>query len=64
MQKSTCAALNAMVMQNKSKFQHMAVTGVVASKCGRHDFFLRGSVVDLQYGERCGHIKSKIFLIN
>ena len=41
-----------MVAQNPAKFKHMSVTGVLASKCRRHDLFIRGSVVDLQRGER------------
>lgn len=51
-QKSTCASLNVMVMQNPTKFKNMSVTGVVASKCGRHDMFLHKSMADLQRGER------------
>ena len=40
-----------MVAQNPTKFKNMSVTGVLASKCGWHDLFIRGSVVDLQRGE-------------
>jgi hypothetical protein len=50
--KSTCASLNVMVMQNPSKFQRMSVTGVVASKCARHNMFFYKSVADLYAGER------------
>ena len=41
-----------MVAQNPSKFKHMVVTGVLASKCARHDFFLHNAVVDMQKGEQ------------
>ena len=41
-----------MVTQNPSKFKHMVVTGVLASKCAQHDFFLHNAVVDMQKGER------------
>ncbi|TDL17558.1 hypothetical protein BD410DRAFT_843487 [Rickenella mellea] len=51
-EKSTCAHLNAVNMQEKMKFKNMEITGVVACKDGRHDFFRRGAMVDLQKGER------------
>jgi hypothetical protein len=48
-QKSTCAYLDVVNSQNKSKFKSMTVTGVVACEC-RHGFLK--SMVDLQKGEK------------
>jgi len=38
-------------MQNIVKFKSMVVSGVIAFKCARHDYFLPGAVVDLTKGE-------------
>ncbi|KAF7975232.1 hypothetical protein HWV62_10194 [Athelia sp. TMB] len=51
-EKSTCAKLNAVDMQNKLKFRGCVITGVVAINCARHNFFRHGSMVDLQKGEK------------
>ncbi|KZP09514.1 hypothetical protein FIBSPDRAFT_963909 [Athelia psychrophila] len=51
-EKSTCAKLNAVEMQNKLKFRGCKVTGVVAVNCARHNLFRYGSMVDLYKGER------------
>ena len=51
-QKSTCASLNVVVMQNPSKFKNMTVTGVVSTRCGRHDLSLYQATADLHRGER------------
>ncbi|KAF7973122.1 hypothetical protein HWV62_16156 [Athelia sp. TMB] len=51
-EKSTCAKLNAVDMQNKLKFRGCSTTGVVAVNCARHNFFRYGSMVDLQLGEK------------
>jgi Kyakuja-Dileera-Zisupton transposase len=49
LQKSTCAHLKVVNMQDKIKFRSMDITGVVSTTC-RHIFVL--STVDLQKGER------------
>ncbi|TDL14301.1 hypothetical protein BD410DRAFT_734301 [Rickenella mellea] len=51
-QKSTCAKLNAVNMQEKIKFKGMVCTGVVKCKCARHDFSLPKATANLQKGER------------
>ncbi|KAF7969559.1 hypothetical protein HWV62_26913 [Athelia sp. TMB] len=51
-EKSTCAKLNAVDMQNKLKFRGCTITGVVSVNCARHNFFWHGSTVDLQLGEK------------
>ncbi|KAF8576795.1 hypothetical protein K439DRAFT_1366257, partial [Ramaria rubella] len=51
-EKSTCAHLKAVNMQNKTKFKNVQVTGIVMIVCARHGLILPGSVVDLQKGER------------
>ena len=42
--------LSAVLLQNKSKFAKLLVSGVVALTCARHNMFI--SIVDLQKGER------------
>ncbi|KAF8511104.1 hypothetical protein JB92DRAFT_3118385 [Gautieria morchelliformis] len=51
-EKSTCAHLKAVNMQNKAKFKNAEITGVVAVVCARHGIIQPGAVVDLQKGER------------
>ncbi|KAJ3528320.1 hypothetical protein NMY22_g9460 [Coprinellus aureogranulatus] len=48
-QKSTCSYLNAVNKQDRKKFKHMDITGVVNCQCS-HVFVL--STVDLQLGEK------------
>jgi len=50
-QKSTCAHLKAVRMQNLSKFKNTSVSGVVAVQCSRHMFYQPAGTVDLEKGE-------------
>lgn len=62
-QKSTCAKLNAVEMQNKLKFRGCKVTGVVSVNCARHNLFRFGSMVDLYKGERYAPFSNYIFMV-
>lgn len=48
-QKSTCAYLNAVNLQDKLKFKNCDITGVINAEC-HHVYIL--SMIDLQLGER------------
>ncbi|KAF8589210.1 hypothetical protein K439DRAFT_1333200 [Ramaria rubella] len=55
-EKSMCAHLKAVNMQNKTKFKNVEVTGVVMMVCAHHGLILPRSVVNLQKGERYANV--------
>ncbi|KAF8520555.1 hypothetical protein JB92DRAFT_2786172 [Gautieria morchelliformis] len=56
LQKSTCAHLKAVNMQNKAKFKNAEITSVVAVVCARHGIIQPGAIVDLQKGKRYANV--------
>ncbi|EPS93583.1 hypothetical protein FOMPIDRAFT_7649, partial [Fomitopsis schrenkii] len=55
-QPETCSGFKVGRAQRPGKFRHLEVSGVVAVICIRHGCFRPGAMVDLQKGERYGHM--------
>ncbi|EPS97785.1 hypothetical protein FOMPIDRAFT_1078663, partial [Fomitopsis schrenkii] len=52
----TCSGFKVGRAQRPGKFRHLEISGVVAVICIRHGCFRPGAMVDLQKGERYGHM--------
>ncbi|EIW81842.1 hypothetical protein CONPUDRAFT_54267, partial [Coniophora puteana RWD-64-598 SS2] len=53
---STCNAHRAVTQANQTRGLHKDVTGIAALACARHGFFIPGTVVDFQKGEKFANI--------
>ncbi|EIW83832.1 hypothetical protein CONPUDRAFT_49507 [Coniophora puteana RWD-64-598 SS2] len=59
---STCNAHRAVTQANESRGLHKDVTGIAAVACGRHGFFVPGTIVNFQKGERFCNIDWALYM--